>query len=400
MMNKRFPLLIMLFACFLFSTCSERSGNEKEQFKGIYSLSTENGDEYEVQLAVGENDALLGFYEQFKDSLSQREVIYPEYISEYSVRLRTRFGGHFLEVSGENGKYSGVADLIGDTVQITLEKESSEPGFELKKKAQIEEVKIGLVRPQFPTFKEDGRFYIVGKPSIHDYDVSNIYLIQKSNEGGYQHQKIAFDQDKYRFTGIGLSPDEKTLVASGIENSENHTTGSDLFLIHLKSATQVDRIENLGGIVNTPSYEIFPAFSPEGDILYSSGGNPAGQEVKGRADLFIARKTEDGYTPELIDDDLNTDLGDASLFMDHQGRFMIFYRKSPGGDYINYISEKPGDGWSAPLQLTGTMENVSAYGLRVDRRGNHLYFTSFFQGPGKLFRVPTADIPEFKLFYN
>jgi len=392
-------VLVVLVTLFCFS-CVKQQLSEKEQFVGSYLLTAGNGDEYEMKLVVGENDALFGYYEHKTDSITAREIIYPEYQTEDSLRLRTRFGGHFLELGRENGVFSGQADLFGDTLEITFQQISTDPGAELKQKAAIEEVEIGLVRPQFPTFKEDGSFYIIGKPSMEAYDVSNIYLINKVNNETYQSKRVEFDQQRYRFTGIGLSPDEQTLVASGIENSEAHTTGSDIFLIHLKNRSGVNRVEHLGGIVNTPSYEIFPSFSPDGDILYASGGNPAGGEVKGRADLFIARKNGDKYTPGFIGDGFNTDQGDASPLMDYQGRFIIFYRKAPGGGYINYISEKSDSGWLEPKQLTGMMKNVSAYGLRIDRQGKYLYFTSFFQGPGKLFRVHTDEVPKLKSFFN
>jgi hypothetical protein len=392
-------VLITLFVLHGFS-CDKESLSEKEQFVGSYLLTAGNGDKYEMNLVVGENDALFGYYEHKTDSTTAREIIYPEYLTEDSLRLRTRFGGHFLEFERENGVFSGQADLFGDTLEITFQQIGTDPGAELKQKAAIEEVEIGLVRPQFPTFKDVGSFYIIGKPSMEAYDVSNIYLINKGKNETYPSKRVEFDQQRYRFTGIGLSPDEQTLVASGIENSESHTTGSDIFLIQLKETFTVDRIERLGEIVNTPSYEIFPSFSPEGDILYASGGNPAGGEVKGRADLFIAQKNDDNYTPGLIGEVFNSDQGDASPFMDYQGRFIIFYRKAPGGDYINYISEKSNSGWLEPHQLTGVMNNVSAYGLRLDRQDEYLYFTSFFQGPGKLFRVHTDEVPELKSFFN
>jgi len=44
------------------------------------------------------------------------------------------------------------------------------------------------------------------------------------------------------------------------------------------------------------------------------------------------------------------------------------------------------------------MGNVSAIGLCIDRDGEYLYFTIFFQGPGKLFRIATGNIPELKTF--
>ena len=50
------------------------------------------------------------------------------------------------------------------------------------------------------------------------------------------------------------------------------------------------------------------------------------------------------------------------------------------------------------LKVTGSMGNVSAIGLCIDRDGEYLYFTIFFQGPGKLFRIATGNIPELKTF--
>ena len=70
------------------------------------------------------------------------------------------------------------------------------------------------------------------------------------------------------------------------------------------------------------------------------------------------------------------------------------------GTVLHHLNNLPIITESFVLKLTGSMGNVSAIGLGINRDGEYLYFTSFFQGPGKLFRTPTADIPELKPFFN
>ena len=68
------------------------------------------------------------------------------------------------------------------------------------------------------------------------------------------------------------------------------------------------------------------------------------------------------------------------------------------GTVLHHLNNLPIITESFVLKVTGSMGNVSAIGLCIDRDGEYLYFTIFFQGPGKLFRIATGNIPELKTF--
>jgi len=232
-----------------------------------------------------------------------------------------------------------------------------------------------------------------------------IYLAELDGDI-WQTSRVLYDTSKWEFYSIGLSPDQQKLIAHGrpLKDSLPTEGNGDYYILDLKSPTEVSSVSHLPSSINTDSYDIFPSFTPDEDILLSTWGKVEGLESKGRGDIYIAKKTNNGYEVDYIDSTLNTPEAEAGVFMDHQGRFIIFYKnnREKGLPDRLFISEKIEGGWSEP-KLIGppvTRDFIWTYAGRIDPEGKYLFFNSGFRGHTEIFRVPTKDISELSEFFN
>ena len=89
---------------------------------------------------------------------------------------------------------------------------------------------------------------------------------------------------------------------------------------------------NLGPEINTPGNEMFPTFSLEGDLYFSSDGHPG----LGGLDLFLAKKTDDQFkfeNPVNMGAPLNSVNNDYALieYTDKKGYFTSERKNNNGG---------------------------------------------------------------------
>lgn len=63
--------------------------------------------------------------------------------------------------------------------------------------------------------------------------------------------------------------------------------GLDLWRVELGGKHGLGRLENLGGSINTPGNECFPAFRPDGELYFSSDSRPGGM---GGLDIYRAKE--------------------------------------------------------------------------------------------------------------
>jgi outer membrane protein OmpA-like peptidoglycan-associated protein/tetratricopeptide (TPR) repeat protein len=158
------------------------------------------------------------------------------------------------------------------------------------------------------------------------------------------------------------------------------------------------KILNLGSNINTVFSEYAPVISDDESILMFTsrrdknlGGKKDYYDEKFYEDMYIARKTEKGFTPATqfsIEDKyvglvLNTPKHDAVVSLSHDEKKLFTYK-----DEKLFISELQSDGsWSGPNVLDETINPKKGYqphaSLSAD--GNTLYFSSERKdGKGKL----------------
>ena len=232
-----------------------------------------------------------------------------------------------------------------------------------------------------------------------------IYLAEK-REAIWETKAVEYDTSAWEFYAIGLSPDHNRLIGHGSPKTDDlpHEGNGDYYMLYLDTPTSIGRIEHLPSSVNTDSYDIFPSFTPEGDILLSTWGKVEGLEQAGRGDLYLAEKIDGDYRVSPIAEGLNTDQPEAGASMGPKGEILLFHRSNrvKGLPDRIFMMQKTDSGWSDPA-LVGppvTRNFTWTYGGRIDPTGEYLFFNSGFRGQTEIFRVALADIPQLSSFFN
>jgi hypothetical protein len=371
--------------------------------EGTYAIVLNQDTSYYLHLVEGKDGAVYGELRSNSGKSGASDVMRIDSMSADSVFLQSSFGRYAMQLELFPDSLVGSAQLPGYRGKLRALKTSDRPPDYLTATKRLVPLDLPINRPAFPAFREDGRFYIVGGTNPDDLRERGLFLVEETDVG-WRLDTIAYDRNRYTIAAVGLSPNEQTLVAQGVRQDTNTGTGADLFLLHLSDPTTIARVARIPEPVSTISYDIFPAFTPDGDIVYSSGvaDTLAANPVK--TELFLARKGEDSWKRETLSPALNTYRPDAAPFMDHRGRFLLFYRKQgkPSIPHTLFLSKKKDGQWSAAKRLASDpiLPYAGAYGGRIDRSGSHLYFTSYVRGRGYLYRIPVSDTPTLKPFFE
>jgi len=384
-------LFLLILSITIFFNCNP--DEERETYEGIYSLSFSDNPEkrkYEMQLVTAEDSATYGIIQSGDFSVPIRL----KKATADSLFLSFWFGDMYVNVS--RGETMAGKAMIRDTlwkVNVTKVTDTVNiPGLSATK--ELVPLLLKAEAPAFSSHKKDGRFYVIG------WAGKSIYLVDE-NEDNFKQTELTYNKDSIQFSSLGLSPDEKTLIAHGnIMPRSDETEGGSLYLLHLNTETEIGRIEKLPETVNTPSYDNFPDFTAEGDIIFSSWGTPEGTINEGEGDLYIARKIGNRYQTAAFSETINTENADAGPFIDRQGQFVLFHRSTPEDPTDKlYIAKKEDGEWQEAVKLKATdFQKSYQYGPRIDHQNEYLYFTSHHRVEGNLYRIPIDQVDEFKDF--
>ena len=141
-----------------------------------------------------------------------------------------------------------------------------------------------------PSFSPDGNtmYYTVSGGSEGLSSVPMIYYSRRSDASWSKGNKITFTNDTVTtFAHPAIAPDGKYIYF--VSDMIGGYGGLDIWRASLNGES-IGLIENLGDQVNTPEDEMFPTFSPDGILYYSSKG----MESLGGLDIFSARLDEWG----------------------------------------------------------------------------------------------------------
>ena len=141
-----------------------------------------------------------------------------------------------------------------------------------------------------PSFSPDGNtmFYSVAGGSEDMPSQPQIFFSKRSEASWGKGEKLVISKDSiYTYSHPAVSPDGNWLYF--VSNLPGGYGGLDIWRATL-NGTQVGAYENLGAEVNSKGDEMFPTFSPDGILYYSSDG----KDGFGGLDIFSAREDEWG----------------------------------------------------------------------------------------------------------
>jgi hypothetical protein len=385
-------VLFIVFGC----NSTEQSGTYPDTMLGTYQLTmqTDSMDiDFSMELVTASDSAVYGYIES--DTLDYEGPIGLDSLTTDSLFFRTYTHHLVLDRSDMSGSF----DFFDTTQPATMSKQS-------------ENVREPLLatRSQLPLkldIEAQGMAWAAPISGEKTYLVNDnlIYLAEKEGET-WQTTAVEYDTTAWDFYSIGLSPDQNRLLAHGTPQKDDlpHEGGGDYYMLHLDSPTSVERIEQLPSSVNTDSYDIFPSFTPDGNILLSTWGKVEGMQQAGSGDLYLAKPDGDDYQVSEIAEGLNTDQPEAGASMGPNGDVLLFHRsnRDKGLPDRIFMKRKTSSGWTG-AQLVGppvTRDFSWTYGGRIDPTGEYLFFNSGFRGQTEIFRIPIADIPDLAPYFN
>ena len=385
-------IALLLFCTYLLASC-QMPPPEVTPLDGTYRLSAPDGNTYDIQLVTADDGAVYGTLFYPGDSVRFDAPIDLKALTDDSLHLNMWYGRRFISVARRPVPMSGQANVEGDTIGVTLRKTNDSVSADLRASAKMIPLPLQAEAPAFAAHKSNGQMYVIG------WAGNSIYLVEEIDTGWIE-QPVPYDQERYSFSSIGLSPDEQTLVAHGgpREGGGQFEEGGAIYLLHLSNPTTIDSIELLPGTVNTPSYDNFADFTASGDLIFSSWGDAAGIPGPGKGDLYRATRTTDGWQTRLLPLPLNTADGDAGPSMNAEETVVLFHRNRrnpPMADKI-FASRQVDGQWEEPIRLPAPINitHSGQYGPRLDPANEYLYWTSSHRGQGNMYRIRVADVPE------
>ncbi len=193
---------------------------------------------------------------------------------------------------------------------------------------------------------------------------------------------------------LDISPDGQYLFFAGCERPDG--IGSCDIYWSKKKGDSWSEPENLGPVVNSPSWDSQPSFSSDGKTLYFASKRGGG---KGSSDIWKTelRPDQSWTEPVNLGDSINTAFEEMTPFIHGDGQTLYFSSKGHpgmGGYDLFYSRMKPDSSWGTPVNLGYPINtNSDEIVLVVNSKGDKAYISSDkFGGKGR------QDIYEFSLY--
>ena len=148
----------------------------------------------------------------------------------------------------------------------------------------------------------------------------------------------------------------------------------DIWIVE-REGNEWGRPRNLGPPVNTDRNELYPVFSPDGDLYFSA-------DWEGNVDIYLAKREGDGFaTPERLGAEINTGHDDYDVAISPDGSYVIF--SSAGRDdgigasdlYISFNTQE--GGWTKARNMGERMNSEqSEVAPTITPDGKYIFFSS------------------------
>lgn len=385
------PILLVLIAV-LGCEPPDEAAQYPDIMHGTYQLAMETDSttiDFTVELVTAADSAVYGYIDS--EAADYEAPIGLDSLTTDSLYFRTYT--HHLALSRSDTALSGQFNFFDSVHPATMTKQGENVRASLEATRQQLPLKLDI--------EAEGMAWAAPLSGERTYLVNDnlIYLAEKEGDL-WNTTFVQYDTTAWDFYSIGLSPGQDRLLAHGVPKTDDypHEGGGDYYMLTLDSPTSVGDIKHLPSSVNTDSYDIFPAFTPDGDILLSTWGKVEGLEQAGRGDLYLAKVDGERYDVQPIADGLNTEQPEAGASMGPNGDILLFHRSDRDLGLPDRIfkMERNETGWTEP-ELVGppvTRDFTYTYGGRIDPTGEYLFFNSGFRGDSQIFRIPISQIPD------
>jgi Tol biopolymer transport system component len=206
-----------------------------------------------------------------------------------------------------------------------------------------------------------------------------------SFSGKYDDAEFSLSLDGNKLAFISKRP---------LDGKDNSIRCWDIWIVE-KTTNGWDEPENPGSVINTDNHEVFPSFSSNGNLYFSS-------DRGGDYDIYVSRYVNGHYLQaEKLCGGINTEHGEWDQAIAPDGSYMIFCSigrpDSYGGSDL-YISFRGEDGsWKEAKNMGDKMN--SSRGVccpSISPNGQYLFFESSKGDDGDIYWVDTKIIDQFK----
>lgn len=166
-----------------------------------------------------------------------------------------------------------------------------------------------------------------GKKAKENKNRPKLFFADKKGNNWINIREFPYNSDVYSTMHPALSADGKTLVFAS--DMEGGFGGMDLYISYFENGNWT-KPENLGTKINTPFNEVFPAYSPAGNLYFSTSGHKG----LGGLDVYVTR-FENGtwQNPQNMLAPINSSYDDFGISFDREERrgFFSSNRKEGAG---------------------------------------------------------------------
>lgn len=178
------------------------------------------------------------------------------------------------------------------------------------------------------------------------------FYLAESYHYTYSFEKAIEIYNQY-LSGLPENHPDRPLVLQSLEMCKS---GIEL----VKDSIEI-AITNLGPNVNSPGDEHTPVISADESMLIftsrriGSTGTQKTEEGKFFEDIYLTRRTKDGFTKALpISKNINTELHEATICLSPEGEELYIYRDDAGNGNI-FVSRLIDNDWTVPEKLSETI---------------------------------------------
>lgn len=168
-----------------------------------------------------------------------------------------------------------------------------------------------------------------------------IFFAVRNSKGQYEHvQEFPFNNPDYSVGHPAVSPDSKRLYF--VTDKQGGFGETDIYYCDIREHRFTEPV-NAGPVINTPGSEMFPAFSKDGSLFFSSNGHAG----LGGLDIFRAEETNNQFqTPRNLRFPINSskdDFGICSSDLHGNTGYLSSNRLRGRGDdnIYSYVDNRP-----------------------------------------------------------
>ena len=257
-----------------------------------------------------------------------------------------KYLGKYLELTSEKGRYAFSAKLLIDNSHFAINYKTNDFQFNPR---PLPKVVNQFKQQYFPVLTVDQNTLLFIKRQGDE----EILQTDKDANGNWQEPHSISDNinSEYNEGTCSISADGRMLVFTSCMGRQGY--GSCDLYISYKTGNAWSVPENMGEVINSPSWDSQPSLSADGRTLYFVSNRSGGF---GSRDIYVSQQNEAGewQSPQNVGSSINTSFDDISPFIHPNGQRLYFAtngRLGFGGFDIYFSDKKSASEWLAPTNF-------------------------------------------------